>query len=143
MTFVLDASVALTWLLQDGSAEDAPYAFEVLQAFGTAQAHAEVPITWGLEIANVVARCEAKRILTTAQTSAYLDLLRELPIAADADTYDRAFGTTLELARRYGLSSYDASYLELALRHGLPLASLDRDLQKAAVHAGVKLFPVL
>jgi predicted nucleic acid-binding protein len=143
MTFVLDASVALTWLLQDDSTEDTPYAFAVLQSFGTTQTHAEVPVTWGLEISNVVSRCEAKGVLTAAQTSAYLDLLRELPIAADSDTCDCALGTTLELSRRYGLSSYDASYLELALRHGLPLASLDRDLNKAAIHAGVKRFPIV
>ncbi len=140
MTFVLDASVALTWLLQDGSTKDTAYAFAVLNAFGASSANAEVPVTWGLEIANVVSRCETKELLTTAQTSAYLDLLKELPIEPDPDTYSCALGATLELARRYGLSSYDASYLELALRRGLPLATLDRNLAKATLRAGVKRF---
>jgi predicted nucleic acid-binding protein len=142
VTFVLDASVALTWLLRDASAKDTAYAFAVLKALGGPDASAEVPVTWGLEIANVVARCEAKELLTAAQTSAYLELLQDVAIEADADTYACALGATLELARRYGLSSYDASYLELALRRGLPLASLDKDLTKAAQRAGVKRFEV-
>ena len=140
MTFVLDASVALTWLLRDASTRDTAYAFAILKTLGVPDASAEVPVTWSLEIANVVARCEAKETVTALQTSAYLEVLRDVPIEPDADTHAFALGATLELARRYGLSSYDASYLELALRRGLPLASLDKDLTKAARRAGVKRF---
>lgn len=64
MKFVLDASVALSWLLRDASARDEPYAFSVLKGLRTAGAAAEVPATWGLEIANVIARCEAKGQVT-------------------------------------------------------------------------------
>jgi predicted nucleic acid-binding protein len=61
-------------------------------------------------------------------------------IEVDAATFAHALSGTVQLARRYKLSSYDASYLELALRSGLPLATLDEDLQKAAKKAGVKMF---
>jgi predicted nucleic acid-binding protein len=138
--FVLDASVALSWLLRDASVRDAPYAFAVLKALRTAGTAGEVPVTWGLEIANVIARCEAKGQVTEAQSESFLEMLHALSIAVDAATVTQALSDTLQLARRYRLSSYDASYLELALRTGMPLATLDEDLRRAAEKAGVKLF---
>ena len=67
-------------------------------------------------------------------------MLEGVDIEVDAATFAHALSGTVQLARRYKLSSYDASYLELALRSGLPLATLDEDLQKAAKKAGVKMF---
>ena len=78
--------------------------------------------------------------MTEARSGAFLEMLEDVDIEVDAATFAHALSDTLQLARRYKLSSYDASYLELALRLGLPLATLDEDLQRAAKKAGVKKF---
>ena len=140
MTFVLDASVALSWLLRDADAREASYAFAVLNALRTGGVAASVPMTWGLEIANVLARAERKDQITEAQSESFLEMLQATRIEADSATFTQALTDTLQLARRHHLSSYDASYLELALRAALPLATLDEDLRRAAQKAGVKQF---
>lgn len=140
MTFVLDASVALSWLLRDADSREASYAFAVLKALRTKEVAATVPTTWGLEIANVLARAERNDQLTEAQSESYLEMLQATLINADSATFVQALTDTLQLARRYRLSSYDASYLELALRAATPLATLDDDLRRAAQKAGVKHF---
>lgn len=101
---------------------------------------AVVPVTWGLEVANVIARAEAKKLVTVARSKEFLELLGGVSIEADPGTFTHVLTSTLQLARRYNLSAYDASYLELAIRRGLPLATLDEDLRKAATKAGVKRF---
>lgn len=140
MTFVLDASVTMSWLLADAKPTDARYAASVLAAMRHPNTHGAVPATWALEVSNVLARSESKALLTEAQSEAFLEMLASLPIQADQDTFLHATSDTLHLARRYRLSSYDASYLELAMRAGLPLATLDSDLAKAARKAGVRRF---
>jgi predicted nucleic acid-binding protein len=140
MNFVLDASVTMTWLLGDATPAGRRYAQEVLSSFRDSQTHAEVPVTWALEVTNVLARGESKQWLTEAQSESFLEMLAAMPIIADHATFSAALGDTLQLARRYRLSSYDASYLELALRSGLPLATLDAALNKAARKAGVLRF---
>ena len=137
---MLDASVTMSWLLPGGRPAGRAYAAKVLEAMKQARISARVPATWGLEVANVIARAEAKGLLTEAQSEAFLELLQALGIGADPATFTWALSDTLQLARRYRLSSYDASYLELALREGLALATLDEDLHKAAGKAGVKRF---
>jgi predicted nucleic acid-binding protein len=99
-----------------------------------------VPGLWALEAANVVAKAEAKGLVAEARTQAFVATLGRLNIAVDKATTMQALGETLNLARRYKLSAYDAAYLELALRDGLPLATLDSDLTKAARKAGVPLY---
>ena len=138
--FVLDASVTMSWLLSDGKPADRAYARAVLEALKASATHADVPVTWGLEAANVIARAEARGLLSEAQSEAFLEMLGSAPIRVDEATFSKSLADTLHLARRHGLSSYDASYLELALRTGLPLATLDRDLANAARKAGVKRF---
>jgi predicted nucleic acid-binding protein len=101
-----------------------------------------VPATWALEVASVIARAEAKGVLSEAQSGAFLEMLDAMDIGADAETAAAAFSGTLRIARRYRLSSYHASYLELAIRKGVPLATLDEDLRKAAAKAGVKRLAV-
>ena len=137
---VLDASVTISWLLGDAKPADRVYAQGVLDGLALPNAQADVPATWSLEVANVLARAEANAILSEAQSEAFLEMLAGIPIHTDESTASRALADTLHLARRYRLSSYDASYLELALRLGLPLATLDADLAKAARKAGVKRF---
>lgn len=138
MSFVLDNSVTMRWFFGDGTPQELAYAGKVLDAMKISIAL--VPATWGLEVANVVARAEAKDLVSEARSGAFLEMLEGLEIVLDTATFAHALSDTLQLARRYKLSSYDASYLELALRLGLPLATLDKDLQTAARKAGVKKF---
>lgn len=140
MSFVLDNSVTMRWFFGDGRAEELAYAGAVLDAL--AGAGAQVPVTWGLEVSSALARAEARNLVTEARSSAFLGLLSGLDIQRDDATFAHALTSTLHLARRYRLSSYDASYLELALRMGLPLATLDEDLRKASDRAGVPSFSV-
>lgn len=140
MTFVLDASVTLCWLFLDGKPAARTYALGVLEAMQRPAAKAIVPVTWGLEISNVLGKAEIKGLLNEAQGGAFLEMLGSLEIAADQSTFTKALSETLQVARRYRLSSYDASYLELAMRSGVPLATLDQDLLKAAGKAGVRRF---
>lgn len=138
MRFVLDNSVTMRWFFGDGKPQELAYAGRVLDAMQEAQAL--VPVTWGLEVANVIAKAEEKALVTEARSGAFLEMLEDVDIEVDVATFAHALSDTLQLARRYKLSAYDASYLELALRSGLPLATLDEDLQKAAKKAGVKKF---
>ena len=116
MNFVLDASVTMAWLLADAKPTDKRYAASVLASLAENDIAAGVPVTWGLEIANVVSRGEARGLVTEAQSEAFLEMLAGIRINPDPATFPRALVETLSLARRYRLSSYDASYLELALR---------------------------
>ena len=138
MNFVLDTSVTMRWFFGDGKPQELAYAGKVLDAMK--DANALVPVTWGLEVANVIAKAEAKGLVTEARSGAFLEMLEGVDIEEDAATFAHALSDTLQLARRYKLSAYDASYLELALRSGVPLATLDEDLQTAARKAGVKKF---
>jgi predicted nucleic acid-binding protein len=138
MSFVLDNSVTMRWFFGDGKPQELAYANKVLDTLKDASAF--VPVTWGLEVANVIARAEAKSLVTEARSGAFLEMLEGVDIEVDVSTFTHSLSDTLQLARRYKLSAYDASYLELALRRGIPLATLDEDLQKAAKKAGVKKF---
>ncbi len=138
MNFVLDNSVTMRWFFGDGQPHELAYAQNVLEAM--MEASALVPVTWGLEVANVLARAEAKELVTEARSRAFLELLDEVDVIADTATFSQALSETLHLARRYRLSSYDASYLELAFLACLPLATLDKDLRDAMKRAGVKRF---
>ncbi len=142
MNFVLDASVTMCWLLADGKPTANAYAGKVLEAATKEDTQAVVPMTWGLEVSNVVAKAEARELLTEAQSEAFLEMLAGLDIEVDSATFTKALSDTLQLARRYRLSAYDASYLEVALREGLPLATLDDDLRKTARKAGVQAFGI-
>jgi predicted nucleic acid-binding protein len=140
MKFVLDASVALLWLIPQTNAKGLAYADSVLSALQESQA--VVPSLFALEIANVVTQLEAKGIVPEADSQRFIALLGQLDIETDLETMARALGDTLNLARRHKLSAYDAAYLELALRQGLPLATLDADLAKAAQTAGLSIFAI-
>jgi predicted nucleic acid-binding protein len=133
--FVLDGSLALAWYFKD---EADPYADAVAARFPAARA--VVPLIWPLEVANAVLMGERRQRSTEAQAAQWLSFLGSLPIAVDDETSDRAWGEVLSLARAHRLSSYDAAYLELALRRGLPLATLDDKLRAAASALGVPAF---
>jgi predicted nucleic acid-binding protein len=138
LSFVLDNSVSSRWFFDDGSRSDVTYAEKVLGALN--REAAVVPATWGLEAANVLARAEANGWMTKQRVDSSLLLVRGLKIEVDEETYSRSLSDTLDLARRYKLSAYDASYLELAKRLAIPLATLDEKLIKAARKAGVERF---
>jgi predicted nucleic acid-binding protein len=131
---VLDASVTLNWCYPD---EHSDYAYHVLDALEKTQAW--VPSLWAVEIANALVSGERRQRLTAADTARFLELIKGLSIETDTQTASRAFDT-LQLARTYALSAYDAAYLELAMREGLPLATLDERLKNAANVSGVAIF---
>jgi predicted nucleic acid-binding protein len=133
--FVLDNSVAMRWLLASIKPDDQAYAESVLASL--TEAEAVVPDLWHLEAANVLLSAEKRSELSAGEVEQFIAQLENLPIAVDPRTANQVFSRALGLARAYMLSSYDAAYLELALREKLPLASLDKDLIKAAVSAGV------
>jgi predicted nucleic acid-binding protein len=134
---VLDGSLTLAWYFAD---EADPYADAVAQ--GLARWEAVVPSLWRLEIANALVVGERRKRSTQAQAAAFVARLELLPIVIDDQTDARASGETIRLARAHTLSAYDAAYLELAMRRGLPLASLDDPLKQAATAVGVPLFVV-
>jgi predicted nucleic acid-binding protein len=139
MRFVLDNSVVMRWLLQDGDTSRMDYAAKVLGVLAQESGEALVPGIWSLEVANVLVKAQAKGAVSEARATAFVGLLQEMFITPDTSTFERALGDTLQLARRFKLSSYDASYLELAMREGVPLATLDGDLRKAVEQTGTAL----
>jgi predicted nucleic acid-binding protein len=130
--FVLDCSVTMAWYFKD---EANAYANAVRR--GLSQARAVVPALWPLEVANILVLGERRRRSTEAEASHWLRYLRLLPIHVDEETPGRAWSDILPAARLYDLSVYDAAYLELAIRLGLPLASIDDHMKAAAASAGV------
>jgi len=136
--FVLDNSVAMRWLLGSPKASDQKYAENVLKSLS--EQDAVVPNLWHLEAGNVVLGAEKRGEVTVGESEKFINQLENLPIHVDAMTAHQAFSRTINLARTYKLSSYDASCLELAVREGLPIATLDKGLRKAAKKADVDLF---
>jgi len=133
--FVLDGSVALAWYFRD---EADAYADAVAGCL--VRARAVVPAVWPLEVANALLMGERRGRSTVAQAAKWLGFMKSLPIAVDDETNHRAWDEVLNVARLHRLSAYDAAYLELALRLGLSLATLDKPLQAAAKSAGVPSF---
>jgi predicted nucleic acid-binding protein len=131
----IDASVALAWCYPD---EQSQYSLEVLESLETSPAL--VPSLWPLEIANALLVGERRLRLARTDVTRFLELLNALPIEIDDQTAGRALTHTLPLARTHSLSAYDAAYLELSMREGLALATLDQRLRKAARAVGVPLF---
>jgi predicted nucleic acid-binding protein len=138
MNFVLDASVALLWLVPETNPAGVDYAATTLRSLKVSQA--VVPSLLALEIANVAVKVESRGIVTEADAQHFIALIGRLNIVTDQATAAYALGDTLNLARRFKLSAYAAAYLELALRRGLPLATLDADLTQAATTSGVAIF---
>ena len=131
---VLDSSVALAWVLPGEGTDATEALLDEIAADGAA-----APGLWPLETANVLLQAEKARRITQDERRRSLTTLAALPIHIDPDTAAQAFGRTLSLAETQGLTLYDASYLELALRLALPLASLDKPLRRAAEANGVAL----
>ena len=133
--FVLDCSVTMAWCFDD---EATPYTDGVRDRL--AEVRAIVPSLWSLEVANAAIVGERRKRLDEARTLRFVALLNGLPIVIDDETAAKAWSETMHLARAYNLSAYDAAYLELAIRRGLPLACLDGKLKTAAEAVGVRLY---
>jgi predicted nucleic acid-binding protein len=132
--FVLDASSVLAWCFEDAGGPEADALIERAAAEGAA-----VPASWSLEIANGLVTGERRGRVNPAESAAFVAMLEELPMVADRATGARALHETMSLAREHGLTAYDAAYMELAMRLGLPLATSDRKLGAAAERVGVVL----
>jgi predicted nucleic acid-binding protein len=134
MSLVLDSSAALARVHAEESTEPVKDVFKKVAASG-----AWVPALWHLEVANVLEMSVRRGRVTRAFRDDTLADLALLEIRTDPDTHKHAWGTTVLLAQRHRLTVYDAAYLELALRRGLPLATLDEELRTAAEVEGVEL----
>ena len=133
MRFVIDNSVLVAWALD----EQSEYADAVGGRLGDAVVLA--PALWPLEFANTLLVAERRGRLTEARASQLRDQVSGLGIVVVPDHPPRVLTDVLALARRHGLTVYDASYLDLAMRECVPLATLDDRLAGAARRAGVPL----
>jgi len=131
---VLDCSVTMSWAFKE---EFSPFTQGLLAALPEGQAI--VPPIWPLEVANVLLIAERAGRMPQVDSLRFIDLLAGLPINVEVSLERRLLDEVLPLARETGLTVYDASYLELAGRVGLPLATLDTKLQEAARRVGVRL----
>ena len=130
MPFVLDASVTLAWCFEDEATPDSEGTLERL-----AEDVAIAPSLWELEVVNVLLLAERHGRITESQTARFVALLTQLPIHVDPAGADME--AVLAAGRHHGLNAYDAAYLVLAEREGIPLATLDAKLRAAAQVAGV------
>ncbi len=135
--FVLDASIALAWCFAD---EATPATDALLDRLADEEAAA--PALWRLEVANALAMAERRGRLSVVGLTRSVSLLQRLAVSINSEGAERAFRELLDLARAERLTVYDAAYLELALRLGLPLASKDAKLRKVGAGLGLALLGV-
>lgn len=133
--FILDCSVAMAWLIPE---ETSVYADAAQDALLYCEAF--VPTIWHYEVANVLTITERRKRITSQQLNLSKSLLSNMPIQTDQLSTDQAQQTTLQFARDFQLTAYDAAYLELASRKNLPLATLDKALKKSAKKLGIEIF---
>lgn len=137
MNFTLDASVALSWCFAD---EASAYGDSVLEQL--VRSEAVVPALWPIEVTNVLAVAARQHGMDSKDAAAARRFLQALPIVVEPLERRSAFEATTTLALRHALTTYDATYLELCLRRGIPLATLDEALGRAAEAEGVERYPV-
>lgn len=133
--FVLDCSATLPWVF----ASEMTPATEALLDDLVNGGKAWVPALWHLELANVMLGAQRRGKIDKAGVEKFMATLRAFDIEVDDETMAAAWSKTLALGESYGLTAYDAAYLELTLRKGLPLASLDDPLRTACAKAGARL----
>lgn len=134
MSFVLDCSVAMSWVFPDEATESTDQLRESL-----VDGHAFVPALWPIEVANVLLVATRRRRIDRTEWSRIARNLEALPLVIDPVSTRRIWEEVLGIAHAHQLSAYDAMYLELAIRTQLPLATLDRALATAARTAGVSV----
>lgn len=136
VSVVIDCSIALSWCFEDEASAESDRLLAKVRNEG-----AVVPDLWHLELANVLLQAEKRGRITAADISVRLELIATLPIVTDHGAANRAAREILALARAHNLTAYDASYLELAMREGMALLTLDADLAAAAKKSGVVTLP--
>lgn len=134
-SFVIDNSVVMSWCFKD---ETNQYADAVLDHL--LESTALVPSIWPLEVVNVLLVAERKKRLREADSVRFITLLSQLPIIVEYERTERIMKELLALARANNLSSYDAYYLDLSMRKGFPIATLDTQLIEAAKKTDVPIF---
>jgi predicted nucleic acid-binding protein len=132
--FVVDNSVVMSWCFKD---ETNKYADTVLDRL--TESAAVVPSIWPLEVVNVLLVAERQKRLSESDSIRFITLLSQLPIVVEYERPEKMMRELLALARAYNLSSYDASYLDLAMRKGFPIATLDNKLIEAARRIDVQI----
>lgn len=134
--FVLDCSVAISWFEENSvEGDEMKRLREQVRSRG-----AVVPALWHLEFSNALAMAERRGKITAEELGSIAQIAKKWPITTETD-YDRALNEVLNLARKEFLTTYDAAYLELAMRREIPLATLDKKLAKAAANNGVVVLP--
>ncbi|HEY3968363.1 MAG TPA: type II toxin-antitoxin system VapC family toxin [Planctomycetaceae bacterium] len=133
-SLIIDCSLTMTWCFADEATDASADIQDRLTHEGVL-----VPAHWFLEVTNVLVMAEKRRRITSSRSDAFVQLLQVLDIEVDNDIPGRAFDHVLPLCRTHKLTSYDAAYLDLAVRRRLPLASLDKDLRAAAEELGIEL----
>jgi predicted nucleic acid-binding protein len=137
LSLVLDNSVALSWCFEDEQTAASLVVLDRVVVEG-----ALVPWLWPLEALNGLLTAERRNRLNREQRHHLVTFLRDLPITLDPDGTDHIWTDTAQLAERFRLTFYDATYLGLAQRRSLPLATRDVDLQAAAQMLGITLLAV-
>ena len=127
-SLIIDCSITMAWCFSDEATAETARVQDRLIAEA-----AVVPAHWFLEVVNVLAMAEKRQRIAAVDATNFLHLLAALDIQTDHETSARAFDHLLPLCRSHGLTSYDAAYLDLAIRRRLPLAALDDDLRQAAI----------
>jgi predicted nucleic acid-binding protein len=132
---VVDNSVVVAWCFADQATELS------LAVLAYLENHTAVaPGVFPLELGNALVVAERRKKLARADAQRFLRLVQSLPLRVEQELPQRQLGEVLALARQYDLSTYDAAYLDLAMRAALPLATMDQPLRVAAKRAGVPLF---
>ena len=133
-TLIIDCSITMAWCFGDEATDETTRIQERL-----INESALVPALWFLEVTNVLAMAEKRQRISAADATQFVQLLGTLDIQVDDEAAARAFDHLLPLCRTHGLTSYDAAYLDLALRKQLPLATLDEELRPVAATMGLAL----
>jgi predicted nucleic acid-binding protein len=136
VALVVDCSISVSWVLPDENSESVQASLDLVAERG-----AIAPVIWPLEFINTLLVAEKRGRISKKERERILALIHRLPIEIDKYTPIHAWQQTLELAETHGLTAYDAAYLELAIRLSLPIASLDKQLLRAAEACGVKRLP--
>lgn len=135
-SFIADASVAIAWVHPAQATTETDAMLDFLAEGGSLV----VPSLWPLEVANAITVLRRRRKLTPDEAQTAIEMLRELPVIIDHEAAAIAFTRLADLASNHHLTVYDATYLELATRRHLPLASNDEQMKQAAIRSGVDLW---
>ena len=134
-SFVLDCSLAMAWCFED---ETSDYSEQVLGSL--IDSRAVVPALWSVEMANALLVAERRKRLSHIKSMAFREYLSGFIIDVDDYLFKKPIEIILDLAKETGLTAYDATYLELAIRKNLPVATLDKELKQASRKIGIEIY---